>query len=72
MINISYQVAGIVSAQSRVNNFQALVKKLSLIPDNGDASPTEPNNPGIATPNGGFFNKFNCQDHVRWQAEVAL
>jgi len=53
------QVAGIVSAQSRANNFQALVKKLSLIPDNGDASPTEPNNPGYVF--NGAYTPIACR-----------
>ena len=36
-----------VSSQTRGNSFQAMVKKLNLVPVNEVVNPTEQNNPGI-------------------------
>ena len=40
-------MAGMVSSQTRGNSFQAMVKKLNLVPVNEVVNPTEQNNPGI-------------------------
>ena len=40
------QMAGMVTSQTRGNNFQTMVKKLKLVPDTEVLNPTEQNNPG--------------------------
>jgi hypothetical protein len=40
-------MAGMVSSQTRGNSFQAMVKKLNLVPVNEVVNPTEQNTPGI-------------------------
>jgi len=53
------QMAGMVTSQTRGNNFQTMVKKLKLVPDTEVMNPTEQNNPGYVF--NGAYTPLSCK-----------